>query len=384
MKRITIQLLGVLLGLPIFGHAQTTSPDNRELLQRLVQGDRKVIPAIVKQGDALVPDLTKLLKEGPRSERALVASVLADIASRDGSQGKTAIPALCELLNAKDRSAANEAARALGAIGPDAVPAVVKTLKAVENQPDALFAARVLVRIGPGAKAAAPAVLSVLKANGDPQIRLACIQVLDAVKSVDGATVEELLKIAAADPKAAYYQVHLIVALGKVGPNAKAAIPFLAKTMKDAPEPHFRIHALESLARIDPASPQLTEGLVRMLDSPDMPKLMVLESLSKGGTLTKEGLKAIEERLRDRDSAIRLQAAVVFGKTNADHPAVVSILIESLQERDPRMRRQAAEAIGQLRPRDEAVLEALTQRARDADPEVRKAVAVAIGIYQKK
>ena len=74
----------------------------------------------------------------------------------------------------------------------------------------------------------------------------------------------------------------------------------------------------------------------------------------------------------------------MIGKTNANHPSVVSILIESLQAKDARTRRLAAEAIGAIRPSDEAVIEALRSRTKDSDPAVRLAVENALAKFKKK
>jgi HEAT repeat protein len=111
---------------------------------------------------------------------------------------------------------------------------------------------------------------------------------------------------------------------------------------------------------------------------------MVLESVSKGGPMSKDLLKAVEQLMRDQDSDVRLHAAVAIGKKDANHPAVVSILIESLQAKDPKTRRLAAETIGAIRPSDDAVIEALQTRAKDSDPAVRKAVAGALQQFKKK
>ena len=40
--------------------------------------------------------------------------------------------------------------------------------------------------------------------------------------------------------------------------------------------------------------------------------------------------------MRDKDAAVRLQAALVIGKTKPNHLSVVSVLIESLKEKDAR------------------------------------------------
>src|SRR4051812_1478124 len=80
MKRSVSLFCVVILSLPAPARAQQKTPDSRELLQRLAQGDRQVIPGIVKQGETLIPELAKLLQKSQREEKALIAHVLAEIA----------------------------------------------------------------------------------------------------------------------------------------------------------------------------------------------------------------------------------------------------------------------------------------------------------------
>jgi HEAT repeat protein len=385
MKPIPLFLISVCLGLPTIASAQKESGDNQALLGRLAFGDRSAVPTVVKKGEAIFPDLTKLLMTHPANDnQSLIIFVVAEIAKDLGPKAKGAIPVLSTLLKSRDKVVAGEAARALGYIGAEATPQVVKTLKALEKEAELINAVRALRHIGPGAKASAPALIQVLKANKEPHLRLACIDALGAMGPTGKATVDALLALANEKEKKAPYTVHLIVALGNQGADGKAAIPYLVATIREAPPPHLRVHALDALAKISPASKDTDDAVALLLEQPHVPKTVVLETLSKAGPLSKEMNKAIEELMRDKDSAVRLQAALVIGKTKANHPSVVSILIESLQDKDPKTRRIAAEAIGAIRPSDEAVIDALRARAKDNDPAVRNAVAGALEKFKKK
>src|SRR5262245_41681117 len=133
MKRSVSLIFIAILVMPAPARAQKELPDSRELLQRLAQGDRQAVPELVKRGEAVIPELAKLLQKSQRDEKVLIAHVLAEIASKVGPRAREAVPALCEALSSKDKAAASAAARALGLIGPDAVPELTKTLKSVEN-----------------------------------------------------------------------------------------------------------------------------------------------------------------------------------------------------------------------------------------------------------
>jgi HEAT repeat protein len=386
MKPSALVVVAALLCLPPFAYAQKDAGDHQALLDRLASGDRRALKDVVKKGDAIFPELTKLLSTRPRDDnQSLLTFAVAEIASSMGPKAKEATPILCMLLKSQDKAVASDAVRALGYIGADATPEVLKTLKALEQEAELINAVRALRQIGPGAKGAAPGLLSALKANTNPHFRLACIDALGAIGPSGKSTVEALLGLANdKEMKKAPYTTTLIVALGNQGADAKAALGYLADVVKDAPEPHLRIHALEALAKISPSSKETADAVAKLLDQPHVPKVMVLESLSKGGALNKEMLKTVENMMRDNDSAVRLQAALVIGKTNANHPSVVSILIESLQAKDAKTRRIAAEAIGAVRPSDEAVIEALQSRTKDSDPAVRMAVENALAKFKKK
>jgi HEAT repeat protein len=357
--------------------------DDDELLKRLASGDRQAAAMVIKQGETIFPALAKLLATQPRDDyQSLIVYAAAEIARDIGPKAKAAVPTLAMLMKSQDKAVASDSARALGYIGADATPAVIKALRACENEEQAIYPVRALRNIGPPAKESASAILDVLKKTANPHFRVACVDALGAIGPGGKDTVEELLKLG--KDRKAQHVVHVIVALGSQGSDAKAAIPFLVEVMKDAPEPHLRVHALDALARISPSSKDLSDAVARMLDQPHVPKIMILESLAKGGAVSKEMLKSIEEMLRDKDVAVRLHAAMIVGKANRDHAAVVSILIESLSHRDAKTRRQAAETIGVVRPTDEAVIEALQNRAKDADPAVRQAVADALAKFKKK
>jgi HEAT repeat protein len=92
------------------------------------------------------------------------------------------------------------------------VPALIECL---QDEPNRQFAIHALGRIGPGAKAAAPALMQMLK---------------DEVYYIRAGAAE---------------------ALGRVGCDAKSAVAELVKALNDD-NAHVRRHAAEALDRIDP------------------------------------------------------------------------------------------------------------------------------------
>src|SRR5262249_51354798 len=261
-KTNALFFLGAFLCLPTIVSAQKAG-DDKASLERLASGDRRALKDVIKQGDAILPELTKLLAKPRDENQSLLVFAVAEIAQGAGAKAKGATPILCTLLKSQDKGVASDAARALGYIGADAVPEVVKTLKALKDEPELMNAIRALGRIGPGAKGAAPELVSVMKASANPHYKLACVEALGAIGPSGKETVDALLDAGKNDKKN-FLKAHLIVALGNQGADGKAAVPYLVEVIKEGPEPHFRVHALEALVKISPASKETSEAVAKM------------------------------------------------------------------------------------------------------------------------
>src|SRR5689334_2591998 len=130
MNRIGIIFVAVVLGSPTRAHAQQEAAAQEALLEQLARGEAGAVQRVVKQGPAIFPALTKLLADHPRDDnQSLIAFATAEIARGLGPKAKPAIGPLCVLLRSQDPAVAGDCARALGYIGADATPEVVKTLQ---------------------------------------------------------------------------------------------------------------------------------------------------------------------------------------------------------------------------------------------------------------
>src|SRR5205807_10585406 len=104
-------------------------------------------------------------------------------------KNKALIPVLVASLEDKDYKVADEASKALSALGAEVVPALLKVLKDHTSSTSFMHAAHALGRIGAKAKAAVPLLNQALKGD-DREVRRPCV-----------------------------------FALGRIGPDAKPAIP---------------------------------------------------------------------------------------------------------------------------------------------------------------
>src|SRR6516165_4754800 len=323
------------------------------LLERLRKGgDDRVATALARHGAAAVPGLIEVLKEGNAEVQIQAMSALGQI----GPAAKAAVPVLSEgLTETSDDKLAAAAAQALGRIGEASVPVLLTVLE--KGKPErAVYAARAIEKMGPAAgKAAEPLLVKHLK-----------------------AAIPTLVEIGK-ERKKTPAQIHVLVGLGKIGPAAKEASPYLAGVMTDAKEPpHLRIHALQSLSQIDPTSKALADTLPEIIKGGIWPRPILIEALAHIGPVNRDARTVLEDGVSSKDPTTRVYAAWGLGKDNPKDRAVVSVLIESLSEKDAKVRVLAARAIGEVRPVDPAVGRALQKAAEDSNPAVQQAAAAAM------
>src|SRR5262249_50843431 len=119
---------------------------------------------------------------------------------------------------------------------PDAVPALISLL-AHEDRDTRRWAACTLGRIGPPAKAAAPALRAALH-DDQEDVRDAAIE---ALQKMDAELPEVVCSLVVAmqhgEPAA---RLHAIRRLGEMGPRAQAAVPALIASLQDTECIHSR------------------------------------------------------------------------------------------------------------------------------------------------
>lgn len=175
--------------------------------------------------DAAVKDKSvEVLAESLMSENALARTAamraLADI--RPGPD--KVMPAIQRHLAGQDAAAAEESLHLLAAMGPPAVPALIKTLERPEFR---ALTASILGYIGPAAKDAVPALVEIAKTDKNHEARREALLALGGI----GGSPELIVPVAVA--ALADRDSKLVVAacftLAKLGPAAKDAVPALTK-----------------------------------------------------------------------------------------------------------------------------------------------------------
>jgi HEAT repeat protein len=176
-------------------------------------------------------EVLPIFLDGLKNKLPSVRRQAAESIARYGAKASKAAPALIGALDDPDDSvcaAALAAVRVVGADPKTLFPAMVKVLRRKDTALHAT-ASQTIFQVGPDA---IDEIVSLLKKEEAPGIRLACLQTLAMVgpRAKDG--VGELIK--ALDDPAARARMTAARALGNIGPDAKAAEDALTKAAKDA------------------------------------------------------------------------------------------------------------------------------------------------------
>jgi HEAT repeat protein len=353
---------------------------------------------------------------GGKTARARAAA--ADCLGRMAADGPAAGPALTKALADPDFPVRFAAARSLTRLdrGGSAVPVLVEGLGHADARQDAV---NELSRLGREAKAAAPELKKLL-ADRDQEFALEAALALARIAPADAADAVPVLarRVVENGNRASA----AAVALGTLGPAAKAALPDLVKAFA-AEKPNVRITAAEAAVRIDPArAGPATEALVGLLKDKKLSKGGVrahaAEALARIGPGAKAAVPVLVDLLND-DGPFHAEIAVAAVRVDpsAENPAVAWIrtcladarhddryevaeqvrdlgpagaalvpdFVSLLGSDDPHFRWRAVEALGAVGPGAAAALPQLRAvAAGDPREPVRKAAAAAVKAVEGK
>ncbi len=133
--------------------------------------------------------------------------------------------------------------------------------------------------------------------------------------------------------------------LDELGPKARAAMPKLAKALKD------RRAAVRRSA---------------------------LEALGKIASRSRSAVSEMETALKDHDWRIRERAAELLGQLREKGETAVPALVDALRDKHARVRAAAADALARIRARAEIAVPALRTALKDAVSDVRAAARKAL------
>ena len=158
-----------------------------------------------------------------------------------------------------------------------------------------------------------------------------------------------------------------VLALGRIGPDAKAATAGLTELLKDN---DVRWDACDVLRRIGPAAvPALTTALK---DQDENVRSAAAWALGLIGPEAKAAVPALAELIKDDNKDVRRNAFLALKRIG---PATMQAFAGLLNDND--FRRAAVSVLGQM---GSAAVPALTTAVANKDEEVRRTAAEALGL----
>lgn len=163
-----------------------------------------------------------------------------------------------------------------------------------------------------------------------------------------------------------------IWALGRIGPGARAAVPLLQTIVKRNTGREL-VYAAESLWRIEPDNSISVQALIKGLgDSNQQARAEAAEALSQIGEPAQGAVSVLAQSLRDSDQRVRFNAAralILIGRKSED---AVNTLSAMLSTRYPSAWDgiMAAEALLTINPDSEQAIAYLKEPLKDDDGRV--------------
>ena len=172
------------------------------------------------------------------------------------------------------------------------------------------------------------------------------------------------------------------LALGRIGPEAKAAVPALVKALGDR-NAHVRADAASALYFIGPAAKTAVPALIGLLGDTDRyVRHWAVVALGKIGPEARKAVPALVKILEDEDTDVQMRswAAQALGGIGPDAKAAVPVLVKALVEAlgDP----GAVDPFMDLTRRD--YVQAASWALDRTGPAVREAVPMLISMLERE
>lgn len=280
------------------------------------------------EADDLLATVLDAKKEA--DERIEAAGELGDM----GEDAAAAVPKLIPLIHDKTVGAA--VIEALGDIGEASAPAVPELVRVLsegkkESVEEAVWA---LGGIGPGAKAAVPDLVAALD---KPELVVAASWSLGMI-GAEGEDVVRKLSSLLQNPETSVRK-NAIFALGRVGPQAKEALPLiLPYAMAQVVNREDRIlrkAAVEALVRIGLDPKDAVPLYLKLLADPDWTVHgLAVDGLGNLGHAAKDAAPALAQMLREGKDRAASKAYSALQKVEPDEGVRVAIFMELVRTRE--------------------------------------------------
>lgn len=327
---------------------------------------------LVAMGPGAVKDVAGMLRHRDASIRKVCLKALAEF----GPLAAGEVEALVRILDAPDPTAQmglrRYAAAALGEIGPPAAAGVQALARSLEDREDIHGFLRqeaivALGRIGPAAADAAGDVAKVL-ANDRYRSdrRRAAAKTLGLIGRPADVVVPALQQALQENPNTLTAR-EAVVALGKIGPGAKAAVPDIVAAL-DTKAVGYR--GLQALAGIGPGAVDAIDELTRRLAGADvLNRRYAAEALGRIGPAAKGSIPALVKAFRPlkADDPFRVAIVVAIGRLEGYPSRAVPFLTKCIDSSSSAVSDAAFKALGELGDKSRGALGALVLTIEKTD-----------------
>ncbi len=322
-----------------------------------------------------VTALRLALDDASAAVRNQAASALGQI----GPAAAAAVPELVALLKDGDETVRCQAAEAVGEVGVagDLSVAALVELLADASVPVRAAAARALGGLKEAAAPAVPSLVTLLQ-DSEESVRTAAAETIARIGTLDTVATDTLVAGLRSDDNVVRAQT--AEALGTIGASAQEAAPALVETLKDDNDV-VRARAVEALGKIGNGAAEVAvPGLVRALrDTDNWVSALAAEALGQMGESADEAVPALVRSLGHVNPLVRSNAAEALGRMGAAAGRARSALEKTCGDEDGGVRCQALHALGALGTATPATEEAVKAGLHDDDPRVRAAAVGAVG-----
>jgi HEAT repeat protein len=289
----------------------------------------------------------------------LVASGWAALACAEQAQG----PAGLKDKNPAVRLKAVELLGKQGKAAADQVPALVQMFA----DPDPRVrtaAAKAVHEIGAGPKVVRPALIKLLESS-DPAARHRAMMVI----AERGKAAVPHLVAALDDDKATYWAC---VILGEIGPEAKDAVPALAKLLQ-AKNPEIRREAVLALASIGKPAAAAAPAIAKLLTS-KVDGVVAAYALGQIGAAPDQAERVLRANVKSDDKILATISVWALARLNPSDKALtgeaVAMLAEGLKSKEEKVRIGSARALISLQADPEIVEPIMAKAFQGADESV--------------
>ncbi len=299
-----------------------------------------------------------------------------------GPEAKEAVPALIKALKSHDAMVRGHAANALEEIDDSSQPVIEGLAKLLDDKDSNVRRAAIdaLVGIRPAPDVLLPILRKAMEdSDMDSSVIVPALEVFAEMGDAGVPPLMEAMK----HEKTCYWAC---IALGSMGPKAKAAVPEIAKATASK-DPAMRMQAVIALGEIGPDAKSAEPELIKAL-SDEQNSVRYGAAYALGRIGAKEATPELVKQASSADPFLKMIAIWAVAKINPDDKdamqQAVTVLTESLKSPDRRTRAAAARGLFELKAPHEMVVEALSSMMADKDPVVQANVAEAMASLGEK